>query len=108
MVAMLWLEELQDTFDVTSPVVLLPNVAVAVKFCVPVGFTHALIGESESETTTSEAGKKPPQLLSKIAIATGVANRVKYAKRLMCSVSPTAGKVANLMLMFGAGDCSPE
>lgn len=108
-VAMLWLEEVHDTCDVTSPVVLLPKVAVAVNCCVPCGFTHALPGESEIETTASDAGKKPPQLLSNIAITIGAANLLKYLKRLMCfDVSPLPFRYANIIMMLGLGNVSCE
>ena len=82
-VAMLSLDDDHDTWDVTSPVVLLPKVAVAVNCLVLCGLTNALVGDSEIDTIWSEAGKKPPQLLSKMAMAIGVTTLLEYVKRLM-------------------------
>ena len=82
-VATLWFDELHETWEVTSPVVLLPNVAVAVNCVVPCGLTNALVGESVIERIWLEGGKKPPQLLSKTAIAMGAANLLKYVRGLM-------------------------
>lgn len=66
-------EETQLTWEVTSPVVLLPKVAVAVNCCVPLGRMKAPLGESVSETIWVEAGKNPPQLLSKRAAVSAAA-----------------------------------
>jgi hypothetical protein len=64
MVATLVDEEAHVTDDVTSPVVLLPKVAVAVNCCVAVGLMSALVGDIAIETMVSEEGKKPLQLAS--------------------------------------------
>lgn len=61
MVATLVAEEDQVTWEVTSPVVLLPKVAVAVNCCVPLGKAKALVGLMLSETISLAEGKKRPQ-----------------------------------------------
>lgn len=55
-------DEVQVTLEVTSPVLLLPKVAVALNCCVACGMTKAPLGETASETTVSLPGKKPEQL----------------------------------------------
>ncbi len=62
MVAMLVADETHVTVELTSPVELLPNVAVAVYCWVVVGLIWALVGEIASETMVVEEGKNPPQL----------------------------------------------
>ena len=60
-VAMAGEEDVQVTCEVTSPVLLLPKVAVALNCWVAVGFTKALVGETASETIVVDLGKKPGQ-----------------------------------------------
>ena len=67
MVAMLVADDVQVTLEVTSPVLLLPNRAVALNCCWVVGLIQAPVGEIERETMAVEDGKNPPQLLSRMA-----------------------------------------
>ena len=63
MVATLGADDTQVTCDVTSPVVLLPNVPVALNCFVPMGIIWALDGERVIEMIVLEEGKNcPPQL----------------------------------------------
>ncbi len=66
MVATLVADDTQVTCDVTFPVVLLPNVPVAVYCCVLVGMICALAGERVIETMVSAEGKNPPPQLPTI------------------------------------------
>lgn len=63
MVAMPVDEELQFTCPVTSCVVLLPRVPVAVNCVVAAGATSPLVGEIVIETMAFDDGKKSPQLV---------------------------------------------
>jgi hypothetical protein len=74
MVAMPVVDEVQVTCEVTSPVLLLPKVAVALNCWVAFGMTKGPVGEIASETIVSFPGKKPEQLLSKIARGNATAN----------------------------------
>lgn len=67
-------EEVQVTCEETSPVLLLPKVAVALNCWVALGITKALAGEIATETIVSDPGKKPEQLLSEIANGKVMAN----------------------------------
>ena len=65
MVATVVADDTHVTCDVTSPVVLLPNVPVAVYCCVPVGRIWALVGERVIETMVLELGKNCPLLATR-------------------------------------------
>lgn len=69
-VATFVLDDNHVTLSVTSPLVLLPKIAVAVNCWVLVGVIHPLVGERESEVIESEAGKNPLQLARSRADAT--------------------------------------
>jgi hypothetical protein len=58
-------DDVQVTCEVTSPVLLLPKVAVAVNCCVPPGVMYPLAGDSDSETMVVAEGKKPEQLANR-------------------------------------------
>lgn len=83
MVAILLDDDNQVTCDVTSPLVLLPNVAVAENCCVFPGLTHAPVGEMESAVMVSEDGKNPPQLASKRAVKNAVLAVKKMCRRIL-------------------------
>lgn len=77
MVAMALWDEIQVTWSVTSPWELFPKVAVAVYCCVPCGLTKAPPGEIVIETIVSLLGKKPEQLVRRMAIRQATAHRPK-------------------------------
>jgi hypothetical protein len=64
MVATFVCEDCQVTVEVTSPVVLLPKVAVAEYCFVPPGAIWAPVGETLIEMMVSAEGKKPPPQLA--------------------------------------------
>jgi len=68
-VAMLVADEVQSTWPVTSPVVLFPNVPVAVYCCTPAGAIIALSGDIVIDVIVSADGKKPLQPPDNIHIA---------------------------------------
>lgn len=53
---------------VVRPALLFPKVAVAVNCWVACGLIHAPVGDSVSETMVSDEGKKPPQLVNRLAM----------------------------------------
>jgi hypothetical protein len=82
---MLVADEVQVTWVETSPVVLFPNVAVAVYCCTPLGAIMALSGDRVIDVMASAEGKKPLQPLDNIKIAhparNASANNGKYLER---------------------------
>lgn len=62
---------------------MLPKVAVAVNCCVVVGLIHAPVGDSAIAMIESEAGKKPPQLVSSRAANTATAVVKKANPRMI-------------------------
>lgn len=77
MVAMVGDEEVQVTSEVTSPVLLLPKVAVALNCWVAFGMTKAPVGDIASETIVLDPGKKPGQPyqpLNRVASGSATAN----------------------------------
>ena len=73
-VAILVAEEVQVTVFVASPVVLLPNVAVAVYCWTPPGAILVFKGEIVRATIALADGKKLPQAVSDTQIATAARN----------------------------------
>lgn len=67
-VAMLVFDEVQVTWFVASPIVLLPKVAVAVNCLLFCGLTNGPVGEIESAVIVLEEGKKPLQETSETSI----------------------------------------
>lgn len=90
-VAMLVAEDSQVTVDVTSPVELFPNVAVAVNCWVPVGLTKALVGDNVIAVIVSEEGKNPPQLLRRNAAKEPAKTLPKIVSRCTL-ITPPSGK----------------
>jgi hypothetical protein len=74
MVATFVFDDSHVTLSVTSPLVLLPKIAVAVNCCVFVGVIQPLVGDRERDVIESEAGKKPLQLPRSRAEARVIAN----------------------------------
>lgn len=85
-VAILVLDDNQVTLSVTSPLVLLPKIAVAVNCCVLVGVIQPLVGDSDSDVMESEAGKNPLQLARSRAVATVTANLLHHFSRCMSNI----------------------
>jgi hypothetical protein len=85
-VATFVLDDNQVTLSVTSPLVLLPKIAVAVNCCVLVGVIHPLVGERESEVIESEAGKNPLQLARSRADARVTTNPPHHFSRCISNI----------------------
>lgn len=85
-VAMFVFDDNHVTLSVTSPLVLLPKIAVAVNCCVLVGVIHPLVGERESEVIESEAGKNPLQLARSRADARVTANLPHHFSRCISNI----------------------
>ena len=88
MVATLVEDDSQVTCEVTSPVVLLPKVAVAVNCAVVVGVIHALVGDNASAVMESEAGKNPLQLLRSTATVIAAVNFAHHVSRRILIIVP--------------------
>ena len=88
MVATLVEDDSQVTCEVTSPVVLLPKVAVAVNCAVVVGVIHALVGDNASAVMESEAGKNPLQLLRSTATVIAAVNFAHCVSRRILVIEP--------------------
>lgn len=89
MVAIVGADEIQVTCEVTSPVLLLPKVAVALNCCVACGITNVPVGETARETMVSLDGKKPEQLVRRMATRHATTHRQKMLSLRLQFIYPT-------------------